>query len=197
MPSRRLVAAALSLVAGLAIVPSGTARADKATIGLISAGAAFLAYSAIANPAQDEEPDVLSVGTGVSDPVDRQHVGGLFQVEYRPALWGARTGALVGLAGTTDRRLMGYAGLRHDIVFVQSLLVSFNLSLAAYRIHGDGEDLARLPQFRTGFDIHYKLPGGSRVGFSFQHFSNAEVFEKSNPGTETLAFTYTIPIGRL
>ena len=121
----------------------------------------------------------------------------MFQVEYRPELWGWRTGPLAGFAATLDSRFMGYAGLRHDILFAGRVMVSFNFSLALYRIEGNTDEIRGLPQFRTGFDIQYKLPGGSRLGFSIQHYSNAEVFEKTNPGTETLNFTYTIPLDRL
>ncbi len=194
MSTGRSLAAALSLIAGLAAIPSGAARADKATMGLISAGTAFLAYSAAFNRTEGEEPDSLSVGTGVSDPIDREHTAGMFQVEYRPALWGLRTGPVAGLAATLDGRFIGYAGLRHDILFAGRFLVSFNLAAAAYRIEGDTDEVRGLPQFRTGFDIQYKLPGGSKVGVALQHYSNAEVFEKSNPGTETLAFTFTMPL---
>ncbi|MDE0060004.1 MAG: acyloxyacyl hydrolase [Defluviicoccus sp.] len=197
MSKGRSLAAALSLIAGLAAIPSGAARADKATMGLISAGAAFLAYSAVFDRTEGEEPDSLSVGTGVSDPIDREHTAGMFQVEYRPELWGLRTGPVAGLAATLDGRFIGYAGLRHDILFAGRLLVSFNLAAAAYRIEGDTDEVRGLPQFRTGFDIQYKLPGGSKVGVALQHYSNAEVFEKSNPGTETLAFTFTIPLSGL
>ena len=196
MSSMRSLAAAL-LIAGLATAPSGAARADKATMGLICAGAAFLAYSAVFDPPQDEEPDSLSLGTGVSDPIDREHPAGMFQLDYRPELWGLRTGPVVGLAATLDSRFMAYAGLRHDILFAERVLVSFNFSLAAYRIKGDTDEVRGLPQFRTGFDIQYKLPGGSKLGFSIQHYSNAEVFEKTNPGTETLVFTFTVPLDSL
>ena len=194
MSRGRSIAAALSLIAGLAVVPTGAARADKAAMAIIVGGTAFLTYSAIANPPGGEEPDSLSVGTGVSDPVDEEHPAGMFQLEYRPELWGWRTGPVAGLAATLDSRFIGYAGLRHDILVAERFLVSFNLSLAAYRIEGEGGDPLKLPQFRTGFDVQYKLPGGAKVGVSFQHYSNAEVFEKTNPGTETLAFTYTMPL---
>lgn len=190
----RSLAAALSLIAGLAAVPSGAARADKATMGLISAGLAFVAYSAVFERSQDEEPDSLSVGTGVSDPIDREHTAGMFQIEYRPELWGLRTGPVAGLAATLDGRFIGYAGLRHDILFARRLLASFNIAAAAYRIEGDTDEVRGLPQLRTGFDFQYKLPGGSKIGVSLQHYSNAEVFEKSNPGTETLTFTFTMPM---
>ena len=197
MSSRRLVAAAFLLIAGLAVVPFGASRADKSAMGIIVGAVGFLTYSAIANPPQDREPDVLSVGAGVSDPVEREHFAGLFQLEYRPELWGMRTGALVGIAGTTSDEIFAYVGLRHDILFADRFLASLNLSLAAYRIDPQDNELASLGQFRTGFDVQYILPDRSRVGVSFQHLSNAEVFEKRNPGTETLAFTYTIPFGRL
>ncbi|MCY4547730.1 MAG: acyloxyacyl hydrolase [Defluviicoccus sp.] len=194
MSTGRSLAAALSLIAGLAAVPSGAARADKATMGLISAGAAFLAYSAVFDRTEGEEPDSISLGTGLSDPIDREHTAGMFQVEYRPALWGLRTGPVAGLAATLDSRFIAYAGLRHDILFAERVLASFNFSMAAYRIEGHTDEVRGLPQFRTGFDFQYKLPGGSKLGVALQHYSNAEVFEKSNPGTETLTFTFTMPL---
>ena len=196
MPAYRLVAVAFSLLAALAVANPGTARADKAATGIMLGGAAFLAYSIAADPPQDDEPDVLTFGTGVFDAVDGENTAGLFRVEYRPQLLGMRTGPLFGMVGTTDGGVLGYGGVRHDILFRGQLLVSLNLSLAAYPVEGNGKDLGSAVQFRSGFDVHYKLDDGSRVGVSFHHISHAEVFDDFNPGTETLALTYTIPIGR-
>lgn len=196
MSGYRLLAIALPLLAALAAANPGTGRADKAATGIMLGGAAFLAYSLAMNPLQDKEPGVVTFGTGVFDVHDVENPAGLSRVEYRPALWALRTGPLVGIAGTTDGGILGYAGLRHDIAFADRLLISFNSSLAAYPLEGDGKDLGSAVQFRTGFDVHYKLDDGSRIGVSFHHVSHAEVFDDFNPGAETLAFTYTIPIGR-
>ena len=197
MSGYRLLAVAFSLVVSLAIALPGTARADKSATGIMLGGAALLAYSLVADPSQDNEPDVVTFGTGVFDAVDGEDTAGLFRVEYRPALLGLRTGPLLGMAGTTDSGILAYGGLRHDILFRDRLLVSLNVSLAAYPTEGSGKDLGSAVQFRSGFDVHYKLDDGSRIGVSFHHISHAEVFDDINPGTETLAFTYTIPIGRL
>ncbi|MDE0334287.1 MAG: acyloxyacyl hydrolase [Defluviicoccus sp.] len=196
MPGCRLLAVAIPLVAVLAVSDPGTARADKAASGIMYGGAAFLAYSLAMGPPQDDESDVVTFGSGVFDVHDVENPAGMFRVEYRPALWAMRTGPLFGMAGTTDGGILGYGGLRHDIAFTDSLLVSFNSSLAAYPIEGNGKDLGSAAQFRTGFDVHYKLDDGSRIGVSFHHISHAELFGDDNPGTETLGLTYTIPIGR-
>ena len=195
MSRGRTLAAALSLVAGLAAIPSGAARADKATMGLISAGAAFLAYSAVFDRIGGTKSPIRSP----SAPACRtRSIGNTQRACSRsstgPSCGGCAPGRWRGLAATLDSRFIAYAGLRHDILFAGSVLVSFNLAAAAYRIEGDTDEVRGLPQFRTGFDIQYKLPGGSKVGVSLQHYSNAEVFEKSNPGTETLAFTFTMPL---
>ena len=196
MSGYRLLAIAFSLLAALAVAGPGTARADKAATGIMLGGGAFLAYSLAMDPPQDKEPDVLTFGTGVFDAVDGEDTAGLLRIEYRPALLGMRTGPLLGLAGTTDGGVLGYGGVRHDILFSGRLLVSLNLSLAAYPTEGSGKDLGSAVQFRSGFDVQHRLDDGSRIGISFHHISHAEVFDDSNPGTETLALTYTIPIGR-
>ena len=196
MPGNRLFAVVCALAAAIATAAPGPARADKAATGIMLGGAAFLAYGLAMGPPQDKEPDMLTVGTGVFDAVDGEDTAGLFRIEYRPELLGLRTGPLFGMAGTTDGGILGYGGVRHDILFAGRLLVSLNLSLAAYPVEGSGKDLGSAVQFRSGFDVHYKLEDGSRVGASFHHISHAEAFDEFNPGTETLALTYTIPIGR-
>ena len=196
MSGYRLLAIAFSLLAALAVAGPGSARADKAATGILLGGAAFLAYSLAMDPPQDKEPDVLTFGTGVFDAVDGEDTAGLLRIEYRPALLGMRTGPLLGLAGTTDGGVLGYGGVRHDILFSGRLLVSLNLSLAAYPTEGSGKDLGSAVQFRSGFDVQHRLDDGSRIGVSFHHISHAEVFDDSNPGTETLVLTYAILIGR-
>ena len=196
MSGYRLLAIAFSLLAALAAAGPGTARADKAATGIVLGGAAFLAYGLAADPPRDDAPDVVTFGTGVFDAVDEENSAGLLRVEYRPALWALRTGPLLGIAGTTDGGILAYSGFRHDIAFTDRLLISFNSSLAAYPVQGDGKDLGSTVQFRTGFDVHFRLDDGSRIGVSFHHISHAELFGDDNPGTETLGLTYTIPIGR-
>lgn len=196
MSGNRLLAVALSLAAAVAIAMPGGARADKAATGIMLGGAAFLAYSLATDPPQDNEPDVVTFGSGVFDAVDGEDTAGLLLIEYRPGLLGARTGPLFGLTGTTDGGVLGYGGVRHDILFDGRLLVSLNLSLAAYPVEGNGKDLGSEIQFRSGFDVHYKLDDGARLGVSFHHISHAEAFDDVNPGTETITLTYTTPIGR-
>lgn len=48
-------------------------------------------------------------------------------------------------------------------------------------------------QFRTGVDVVLRLDGDVTVGIGIAHLSNSSLGER-NPGTETLAFSLTIPI---
>lgn len=48
-------------------------------------------------------------------------------------------------------------------------------------------------QFRTGVDVVLRLDGNVTVGIGVAHLSNSSLGDL-NPGTETLAFSLTIPI---
>lgn len=52
---------------------------------------------------------------------------------------------------------------------------------------GDGNDLGGPVEFRSGVEIGYEARSGIRYGLSFDHRSNAGLYD-DNPGLETLQF---------
>lgn len=63
---------------------------------------------------------------------------------------------------------------------------------AGYYNDGDGKKLGNNLEFRTTFEVSYKLENENRLGFSFGHISNANLGDK-NPGVEILGISYQVP----
>ena len=61
-----------------------------------------------------------------------------------------------------------------------------------YYDNGSGKNLGHNIEFRTSFEISYKLKNNNRIGLSLSHISNANLGDK-NPGVEILSFSYQIP----
>ena len=58
--------------------------------------------------------------------------------------------------------------------------------------NGSGKDLGNDLQFRTTFELIYKLKNKNRIGLSLGHISNANLGSK-NPGVEIITLSYQIP----
>ena len=57
---------------------------------------------------------------------------------------------------------------------------------------GNGKKLGNNIEFRTTFEVSYKLENNNRIGLSLGHISNANIGDK-NPGVEILSLSYQIP----
>ena len=57
---------------------------------------------------------------------------------------------------------------------------------------GSGKKLGNDLEFRTSFEVSYKLNNKNRIGISISHISNANLGDK-NPGVEILSLSYHIP----
>lgn len=78
------------------------------------------------------------------------------------------------LPPATERRwrLIGYTGLGH------------------YRAGDEGRDLGGPIQFRSGLELSRRAGPRSRLGLSFDHLSNAGIYD-SNRGSESLVLTWS------
>ncbi len=152
-----------------------------ASAGLVAAGAAT---------ARAEEPDFFGFSAGGYDVNDDQ-TAAEFRVEYRSDLRFWKLMPFIGLAGTTDAAIYGYAGLGLDIFFGRRVVVQPNAAFVGYH-KGNGKDLGGEFQFRTGGEIAWRFDDYSRVAIAFHHISNAGIYD-DNPGTENLVLTYSVP----
>jgi hypothetical protein len=114
------------------------------------------------------------------------------ELRLRPQRWGIQpvAGAMV----TDDAAAYGYLGGRRELPLGSRWVVTPTVAVGAYR-RGDGKDLGRTLEFRSGLELARLLAGGGRVGLVYYHLSNASLADR-NPGSESLALTWAVPLGR-
>ena len=102
------------------------------SMALAAAGVAMLAFS---GQAKAEEPAFLALSGGVYDVAD-SFTAGEFRAEYRFAekhkLWVFTP--FVGVMGTTDSAVYGYAGIGMDIFFGRRVVLTPNFAVGAYQV---------------------------------------------------------------
>ena len=141
-------------------------------------------------PAGAAEPDFFGFSAGGYD-VNDDNMAAEFRVEYRSDLRFWKLLPFIGIAGTTDEAIYGFAGLGIDIFLGRRLVVQPNAAFVGYN-KGNGKDLGGEFQFRTGGEIAWRFDDWSRLAVAFHHISNAGIYD-DNPGTELLVLTYSVP----
>jgi hypothetical protein len=157
--------------------------------------AACLAVSiAPAAMAQDkDDPSFLAFSGGYHDVFD-DHGAFEGRVEYRHGdkFWIFKP--VIGVLATNDQAVMGYAGVLVDIYFGRRWVLTPAFTPGVYR-QGDGKDLGGSIEFKSQLELSYRFDDRSRLGIGISHISNASIYD-SNPGTETVFLTYSLPLGR-
>jgi len=175
----------------------GPARAGDDSVRAIVIGSVpLLIYALFADQPEDGGTDLLTFGGGMFDAVDDENQAGEMRMEYRSdtLLWKFKP--FVGAAATHKGGVYGYAGIRLDVYLFRRLVVAPSFALVGYK-HGGGKPLGSYGVARSGFDISFRFDDNSQLGLAFHHMSHGEVFGEFNPGTETLALTYSIPFDRI
>ena len=99
------------------------------------------------------------------------------------------------MLATNERTLYGYGGFRFDAKIGRHLVITPEAAVG-YWDRGGGKDLGGHVEFKTGGEIAYRFDDDSRLGFLFDHISNAGIYTK-NPGVESAMLMYSIPLSRL
>ncbi|MDA0229074.1 MAG: acyloxyacyl hydrolase [Proteobacteria bacterium] len=142
------------------------------------------------NSARAGEPDFFAFSAGGYD-VNDDETAAEFRAEYRSDLRFWKILPFIGLAGTSDEAVYGYAGLGMDIFLGRRVVLQPNAAFVGYH-KGKGKDLGGEFQFRTGGEIAWRFDDWSRLAIAFHHISNAGIYD-DNPGTELLVLTYSVP----
>ena len=136
--------------------------------------------------------DYLGVYVGEFDITQDDNAATQFGIEYRyeDIFHGLRPG--VGINVSTDSSVYGYGGFFWDVPLGMNFIFTPNVVMGAYH-SGDGKKLGHGLEFRSGLELNYEFPYGSRLGVAFNHISNASI-GKHNPGSETLLVIYQHPL---
>jgi len=165
----------------------------KAWIGGI--GLAVLALAAAPKGrAQSPEPDLLTIGAGAYNVLHEAKEAEL-RLEYRFSyrfLYIIRP--IAGVLGTDKASIYPYAGFRFDAEIGHIVLTPE--AAVGYWQTNDGKNLGGPIEFKTGGEIAWRFSDSSRLGFLFDHISNAGIYKK-NPGVESAMLMYSIPLNEL
>jgi lipid A 3-O-deacylase len=155
--------------------------------------AVALAVAAVASPARADDPDLLSIAGGVYNVLhEAKEAQG--RVEYRFSyrfLYIIRP--IVGVLATNQRTVYGYGGFRLDAEIGKHFVIMPEAAFGVWS-RGDGKNLGGAEEFKTGAEFAYRFDDYSRIGFLFDHISNAGIYSR-NPGVESALIVYSIPIG--
>lgn len=164
--------------------------------GLALLSATFLSVAGTAAHARDTD-SYLTGSAGYFNIFEHSNESseGLFGLAYKGEAikWGIRP--IVGGTISTEGSLYGYAGFDWDIPLWNSgFIFTPSLAIGAYDRNGGGQDLGGAIEFRDSLELSYEFENAHRLGLNFYHMSNASIYD-SNPGSESLMVTYSVPIG--
>jgi len=181
------------LVAGL----SGPVRADPVPTALGIGAAAIVATNFIFDmPEPDKGRDFIAGGIGYFDPIDQDNTSAEFRFEYWARWTWLKTRPIAGVFATTDKGIGAYIGIRHDLYLTDNLVISIETAPTLFSV-GDGNHLGSYAVLRSGVAVAYRFDNASRLSLTLHHMSHGEVFSNRNPGVETAAITFALPIDSL
>ncbi len=166
--------------------------------------AAVLVALAIALPARAQvtfgspgEPPHVALGGGAFDVLPSSshkdsRTAAELRGEYRFGdVWWIIS-PFFGASGTSDGAAYAYVGFGFDVNFGPNWVLTPKVA-GGYFERGGGIKLGSWWEFRSGAELDYRLPDATRIGFAFQHMSNAGL-TKLNPGEESMTLIYAVPL---
>ena len=98
----------------------------------------------------------------------------------------------MGVMMNTEGTMHIYLGLYYDISVINKIFITPSFAPGLYS-NRNSKDLKFALVFQSQIEVSYRFDEGGRIGISFNHISNASLGVE-NPGVESLAVTYIIPI---
>lgn len=141
--------------------------------------------------AQDEK-NYLALSTAIFDILQQDHLAfeGRLELRMNQVDWFVKP--LGGIMANTDGAIHTFLGIFIEVPVTSYLFLSPSFAPGIY-YKGNSKDLDFLLEFRSQFEITFKLTSGTKFGVSFNHISNASLGE-TNPGVESLAISYFFPL---
>ena len=98
----------------------------------------------------------------------------------------------IGVKMNTEGAMHIYLGLYYDIPMIHRFYITPSFAPGLYSSR-NSKDLKFALVFQSQLEVSYRFDEGGRIGISFNHISNASLGVE-NPGVESLAVTYIIPL---
>ncbi|HXV21501.1 MAG TPA: acyloxyacyl hydrolase [Desulfuromonadales bacterium] len=140
---------------------------------------------------QGDGPHYLNLAVGTFEAFDDKDDALAAQVEFRFGQKLLCIGPLAGVQANLSGGIFGYAGIYLDLA-LGPFVLSPQTSIGAYE-QGDSKELGGVFQFMSGLGLSWEFTDRSRLGFRYQHISNANLHDK-NPGADILLLNYGIAL---
>ena len=115
-------------------------------------------------------------------------------VEHRWAASRIGLHPFAGVMATGRGSVYVLGGAGWDLPLTERLIFTPSLGAGLFEPGDSEEDLGHRVNVRSGVELAYRFPGGSRLGLFAHHTSNAALAYE-NPGTEGVYLSYTLPVG--
>ena len=102
-------------------------------------------------------------------------------------------GLATGISTLEDGEAWVGFGATYTFEFGSSPLYAELHTMPGLSVENGGFDLGGPIAFRSGVEIGYETNAGWRIGLSYDHRSNAAIYD-DNPGIETIALRVAIPL---
>jgi lipid A 3-O-deacylase len=142
--------------------------------------------------AQTHKQDHVSLGISYFNVLRKDKHALEGRIEYRSGMSIIKFKPFAGITLTSAGTFFGMGGFYYNFSLGNDFLITPSLAIGYFE-KGNGYDLAYKLEFRSQIEILYVLKNDIRIGISLNHISNANL-GKSNPGVESFALLYSIPI---
>lgn len=193
--SRRTLIALCGVGAFMIIISAPMQAKANPSVKAIAATFAALTGWALVHPGQvPVGGDSYTFSAGAFDRVDRVAQTWDLGFERRWGIFAVwRLKPFAGADITGRRSLYYFGGLCLDLRFDTHLDIEPNFAVAHY-LHGGGKELGSPIEFRSGLNMDWRFADGKRIGIAYHHMSHWILFGSSNPGTEILELTFSMPL---
>ncbi len=138
-----------------------------------------------------EDPRMaFSFGAGYSNS-EFQSTEGYLRFDF-PQKYG-RIGHAAGISYSNEKDLwIGYGITWKEYLPDTPIYLQFHL-MPGMQWRGEGVELGGPIEVRSGIEVGFEAPKGLRMGVSFDHRSNGEMYDE-NPGLDTVQFRVSLPL---
>jgi len=139
-----------------------------------------------------QEKNYIALSSAMFDILQQDEPSYEMRAEFRVGKVEFLANPFGGIMVNTAGAIHLYAGLYYDIFITDEFIITPSFAPGFYE-SSDSKDLGYALEFRSQLEISLRFAHGGRIGFSFNHISNA-ILGDINPGVESLALTYIIPL---